>query len=457
MTDVKSAVIRVWMVMAAALGLPGLAAAQGALTNGGNHAGTISSAGEVDVWTITTTAPNERLLVDLGETGTPDPTFTPWIRLFAPNGTLLTQAWNVAAAQVEITAAAAGTYSVWVSTNDSGQNDLGSYVVTAIRIPGGGLAVSGGDEGGTLTIGGNHTGRIALGDLDPWTITTTAPNERLIFDIGELGTSPDASAYPWIRVYGPTGALLDHSWNVLASQVEVTAVSPGTYTVVVGTNDSGLDAIYDYTLTVVRIPATFTVPANDEGGTLTNGGNHTGRITIGDLDPWTITTTAPNERLIFNIGELGTSPDASAYPLDPRLWSHRRATRPFVERPCCRGRGDGGESRHLHGRRRHQRQRPRRRLRLHPHGRPDARVVHRARQRRRRHPHQRRQPHRADCPRRPRPLDHHHHRTQRAADLQHRRTRHQPRRLRLPLRSGSMVPPARYSTIRGTSLPPRSR
>ena len=91
-------------------------------------------------------------------------------------------------------------------------------------------------------------------------------------------------------------------------------MSPGTYTVVVGTNDSGLDAIYDYTLTVVRIPATFTVPANDEGGTLTNGGNHTGRITIGDLDPWTITTTAPNERLIFNIGELGTSPDASAYP-----------------------------------------------------------------------------------------------------------------------------------------------
>ena len=175
---------------------------------------------------------------------------------------------------------------VVVGTNDSGLDAVYNYTLTVVRMPAS-FTVPANDEGGTLTNGGNHTGRMALGDLDPWTITTTAPNERLIFAIGELGTSPDPSAYPWIRVYGPTGALLDHSWNVLAAQVEVTAVSPGTYTVVVGTNDSGLDAIYDYTLTPLRIPSGYFQSPGDQGGALVENVDSFGAIALGDLDPWT--------------------------------------------------------------------------------------------------------------------------------------------------------------------------
>src|ERR1019366_5866741 len=37
------------------------------------------------------------------------------------------------------------------------------------------------------------------------------------------------------------------------------------------------------------MPEPFIVPAGDEGGPMTNGGNYAGTITLGDLDLWTFT------------------------------------------------------------------------------------------------------------------------------------------------------------------------
>ena len=42
-------------------------------------------------------------------------------------------------------------------------------------------------------------------------------------------------------------------------------------------------------LHLAQIPEAFIVPAGDEGGPLTNGGNSTGTITLGDLDMWSFT------------------------------------------------------------------------------------------------------------------------------------------------------------------------
>src|SRR5205085_10621855 len=53
------------------------------------------------------------------------------------------------------------------------------------------------------------------------------------------------------------------------------------------TGDSGT-----YGLHLAQIPEAFIVPDGDEGGAMTNGGNYTGTITLGDLDTFTFTANA---------------------------------------------------------------------------------------------------------------------------------------------------------------------
>ena len=59
---------------------------------------------------------------------------------------------------------------------------------------------------------------------------------------------------PIIRLRAPNGSLVDWSYNHVVAQVNARAPATGIYTVVVGTNDSGLDAAGDYLLTLTRTP-----------------------------------------------------------------------------------------------------------------------------------------------------------------------------------------------------------
>jgi hypothetical protein len=218
----------------------------GPLTNGGNHAGTIH-VGDLDPWTVTAAA-GESILVSIGETGAAS-AFVPWIRVFGPTGALLVGGnnWGELAAQVRVTAPTAGTYTVVVSTNDSGNDASGTYVLTVIH-PLGALTVLPGDQGGALTKGATHAGTIHVGDLDPWSFTTVAGQViSLTISDGEA----NAAFVPWIRVFGPTGALLvgGNNWGDLGATLRVTAPATGRYTVVVGTADSGNDATGRYLLT----------------------------------------------------------------------------------------------------------------------------------------------------------------------------------------------------------------
>jgi hypothetical protein len=271
----------------------------GALTNGGNHTGTISL-GDLDPWTLTAAA-GETIVVNIGETGQNSP-FVPWIRVYGPTGALLVQNWGDLAAQVAVVAPAAGTYTVLVSTADSGSDATGSYVLTAVHMVGP-LTVSNGDEGGALSNGGNHTGTISLGDLDPWTLTAAA-GETIVVNIGETGQN--SPFVPWIRVYGPTGALLVQNWGDLAAQVAVVAPAAGTYTVLVSTADSGSDATGTYILTALHMAGVPTVSAGDEGGAIGNGSSQSGAIALGDLDPWTFTAVA-GQKIVASISETGTN------------------------------------------------------------------------------------------------------------------------------------------------------
>ncbi len=299
------------MILAIVLS-PGLARAQGALINGENHTGAISSPGELDTWTFTA-AQNDAIALSIGEIlGAVDPGFWPWIRLRGPNGAQLGSHWGTLVAQLNVIAPLSGTYTVLVGSADSGNDATGSYRLTLAKTPGS-FIVPAGDEGGPMTNGANHTGALHVGDLDQWTFTA-AQNDAIALSIGEvLVGEVDPGFWPWIRLRGPNGAQLGSHWGSLVAQLNVIAPLSGTYTVLVGTADSGLDATGSYRLTLAKTPGSFIEPAGDEGGPMTNAVTHAGAIHVGDLDQWTF-QAARNTAISVSIGEVVTEPDPGFWP-----------------------------------------------------------------------------------------------------------------------------------------------
>ena len=268
----------------------------GALTNGSNHTGTIH-VGDLDMWSFDANA-GDAIMLGIGEVGAT--IFTPWIRLKSPTGENLGSASGVLAAQIDATATVSGTYTVIVSTADAGFDGAGDYTLTLAKTPGL-FTITGGDDGGALGNGTNHTGHIHIGDLDMWSFDANA-GDSIMLGVGETGA--DSAFVPWIRLRSPTGQNLGSVTGVLAQQIDATATVSGTYTVIIASGDAGFDAAGDYTLTLVKTPGAITISGGDEGGPLTNGSNHTGVIHIGDLDAWTFTANA-GESIMLGIGETG--------------------------------------------------------------------------------------------------------------------------------------------------------
>jgi hypothetical protein len=105
----------------------------GPLTNGGMHTGAIP-AGDLDVWTIHATAGNSiaALLEEITDTGS----FSPWVRVWRPDGTVLGSSFGNASANVEGLATVTGTYLVLVASGDSINAGTGTYRLTVTSTPG---------------------------------------------------------------------------------------------------------------------------------------------------------------------------------------------------------------------------------------------------------------------------------------------------------------------------------
>ncbi len=256
----------------------------GAMTNGTNHPGALA-VGDLDVWSFTA-AQGEALMLSMSETRG-DADFTPWLRLFAPNGSVVQDSWDNTATQHWRAAPATGTYTVVVGTRDGGLDATGDYKLILAKAPGS-FVVPAGDEGGAMTNGENHSGRLTVGDLDLWTFTA-AQGEAIMLAMSEV--RGDADFTPWIRLFAPNGNLVQDAWDNTAVQHWRTAPTTGTYTLVVGTRDGGVDATGDYRLTLARIPGSFSVDAGDEGGSMSVTGANAGTIRVGDLDVWTFSAT----------------------------------------------------------------------------------------------------------------------------------------------------------------------
>lgn len=292
----------------------------GALANGATHAGSIHP-GDLDAWTFTATV-GDSVVVRAGEVtdGGGTQGFTPALRLYGPNGALVdSDGSNANVVEVGATAGSTGTYTVVVSDGGAYLDGAGTYRLHFVRTPGS-LEVSGGDEGGALANGGTHAGTIHAGDLDTWTFTA-AVGDSLVLRAGEVTDSGGTQGFtPALRLYGPSGALLDSDTrNLNVVEVGVTATSGGTYVVVVSDGGAYLDAAGTYRLDFARSPGAVEVSAGDEGGPLTNGGTHAGSIQPGDLDVWTLTAQA-GDSLVLRAGEVTDNGGTQGFTPSLRLY-----------------------------------------------------------------------------------------------------------------------------------------
>ena len=133
-----------------------------------------------------------------------------------------------------------------------------------------------------MTNGGNYEGTITLGDLDMFTFTANTGDSINL----RLGTTNFVGL---LQLYGPNGALLDAvgGYPDKDDLIADTATNSGTFTVLVSDGYGGETGTYE--LHLAQMPEAFIVPAGDQGGAMTNGGNYTGTITLGDLDMYACT------------------------------------------------------------------------------------------------------------------------------------------------------------------------
>ncbi|MCU0786470.1 MAG: hypothetical protein MUF81_20985, partial [Verrucomicrobia bacterium] len=234
----------IWLALAMGpLFLASSASAQGALTNGWMHTGTISPAGDSDSWTFDATA-GDAIVVRVGELA--NLAFAPKIQLFSPTATLLGTSATTVGAEIAITATNSGTFTVVVSDNAGTQTN--SYRLTLAKT-GAAVAVAPGDEGGPMTNGLMHTGTINVGDLDVWTVAATN-GDAIVVRMGE--TNFGSALNPQVRIYGPTGLLLGNVDTAYGAEVAIRATNTGTFLVLAGDFTASWSGSGPYRLTLAK-------------------------------------------------------------------------------------------------------------------------------------------------------------------------------------------------------------
>ncbi|MGN6386423.1 MAG: PPC domain-containing protein, partial [Verrucomicrobiota bacterium] len=197
--------------------------AQNIISNGAQTQGSISSGTQEDTWLFTGKA-GDTVVGRVGTVG-----FTPRLRLFAPDNSLLMEAAPTSSlvrdAFVTNTLPADGTYRFTVSTVFP--NQKGDYTLNLALGPGA-FAPSPGDESGPISNGETKSGVLTIGDLDLWSFNANA-GDSVVVRAGSTNFTP------WILVIAPTGDIAAEvkptSTLIRDSFVAFSATNSGVYTI----------------------------------------------------------------------------------------------------------------------------------------------------------------------------------------------------------------------------------
>src|SRR5580765_262214 len=121
---------------------------------------------------------------------------------------------------------------------------------------------------GPLINGGHQFGTIVTNSVDLWTVTANAGDHIIIRLDDELRDY----FFPRIDVYGPGGVYLGYKVDQDVVEFWLQATNTGTFGVYVSAYAvGGASPNGSYRISLAKTGAPFVVPANDEGGPMTNG------------------------------------------------------------------------------------------------------------------------------------------------------------------------------------------
>jgi hypothetical protein len=209
------------------------------------NAGTIT-VGDIQAWSFTATNGDSVVLRAGRLSGS---YFEPWLRVYGPDGTLLgsNDPGSILAAEVTFWATNSGTFTVVVADGsyyNGDYGDAGTYQLSYVKAPGT-LVISPGEAGGPLNSGVNPEGVINIGDLNVYTFTI-CKGEFISLSLNRLVNNGGFD--PWLRLYGPTGALLGSVANATSAQINLTATNSGTFTIIVSDGSGTLSGTGTYQL-----------------------------------------------------------------------------------------------------------------------------------------------------------------------------------------------------------------
>lgn len=254
----------------------------GAILSGEQKTGNLAL-GDVDGWTFTAAA-GDHIFAGLGDADGATGALTPYLVLVAPDGQVVDYEYGSSGAGVSGKAPEAGTYTLFVY--DQYVDDSGNYTVDLV-VSGGGLTITSGDQGGTITSGETKEGSLTLGDCDGWTFTAGA-GDYIGASFGDADGVTGAIT-PYLYLITPDGDILDSSYGSDGAGVWGTAPEAGTYTLVI--TDQYQDDAGDYLVNLVVSGSGLTITSGDQGGTILAGEQKSGSLTLGDLDGWTFSAS----------------------------------------------------------------------------------------------------------------------------------------------------------------------
>jgi trimeric autotransporter adhesin len=270
----------------------------GSLTNGTTLTGSIP-VGDMDGWSFRAQS-GQSIVLGMGEL-VANSSLTPFLRLYGPDGALIGQyGASGTASEVSARATNSGTFTVVAADASGFYLGSGTYTIKLAKT-GSPIVLGANDSGGPITNGVMHTGSLSVGNIEIWNFDATE-GDSIVARMGELLAG--SSLTPFLRIYGPDGALLDqYGSSSVAAEVSTRATNSGTFTIITGDASGFFLGSGGYRVKLGKTGSPIFILPTDEGGPMTNGWLYTGNIDVGDMDVWSFNAVA-GQSIVLRMGEL---------------------------------------------------------------------------------------------------------------------------------------------------------
>jgi len=139
--------------------------------------------------------------------------------------------------------------------------------------------------------------------------------ERIISYVGTRSGEPGDNLTPALKVYSPSGNLLESNVGNHDAQSSVLAPETGVYRLVV---EDGARFVFgerrgNFVIEAIVLGRTLATAEGDEGGTINNGERANGSIEVGDVDTWAI-NVSEGDTIVAHVGELPPNDNVGIAP-----------------------------------------------------------------------------------------------------------------------------------------------